>query len=89
MLDAEYNTKSQQYNNTALSFLWISADPTIPFNGHWVSAIWALSGPMDNGIPWHGAVYFSQWSNGRKKGGQNLDKMWLRRDTDPYAKKGC
>ncbi len=42
----------------------------LPVQWNRVSAVLALSGAMDNGIPWHRAVYFAQWSNG----GQNIVK---------------
>ncbi len=36
-------------------------------------------------MSWYRAAYFAQWSNTR----QNLVKMLLRKDSNPYAKKKC
>ncbi len=68
--------------------IWrLACQPTQLFRsmGHWGSAVLVLNGAMDRGIPRHRAVYFAQFSNG----GQNLVKMWLRRDLNPCAKNKC
>ncbi len=41
---------------------------------------------MGHGIPWGIFCPMEQWT---EKGGQNLAKMWLRRNSQPYTKKKC
>ncbi len=52
---------------------------------YWIFGIFALSGAMGHGIPWHRAVYFVPKSSAR----QDFVKIWHGRDSNPYAKKKC
>ncbi len=60
------------------------SEPNLPMR-HWVSAVLALSGAMNRGIPWHGTVCLVQWSNGV----QNFVKMWLRRNRTHALRKSA